>query len=132
MMQTPLQAYQVSLVQNDETVDVTEVDARSNDEAFDLAKTVFNESGIEVATDEMAVISIESAVSLVVRGFLDEKDNPFNYLNREIAYSVLVDYVEGLMTWEHPSTILQQVLESDEEIEVLTNRIVRRNHLMEI
>ncbi|HZK53004.1 MAG TPA: hypothetical protein VFC84_02190 [Desulfosporosinus sp.] len=132
MMQTPLQVYQVALIQNDDTVDVTEIDARSNDEAFDLAKTVFGERGFEVTTEEMEIISIESAVSLAVREFLEEKDNPFKILNQEIAYPVLVDYVEGLLTWEHPSTILDQVLESDEEIEVLTNRIVSQNHLMEI
>lgn len=130
MMKTPLQFYKVALIQNDETVDVTEVDARSDDEAFGLAKTIFDESEFEV--EKMVIMSIESAVSLVVREFLDEPNNPFEQLNKAIAYSVLVDYVDGLLVWEHPSTILNQVLESDEEIEVLTNRIVSQNHLMEI
>ena len=124
MMQTPLQVYQIALIQYGETVDVTEVDARSNDEAFDLAKTVFNESGIEVTKEEMEITSIQSAVSVAVREFLDEPNNPFEQLNKAIAYSVLVDYVDGLLAWEHPSTILNQVLESHEETEVLTNRIV--------
>ena len=131
-METPLQVYEVAFVIHGITVDVTEVDARSNDEAFDLAKTVFGESGFEVTTEEMEIISIESAVFLAVREFLGEKDNPFKILNQEIAYPVLVDYVEGLLTWEHPATILDQVLESDEEIEVLTDRIVSQNHRMEI
>jgi len=132
MMQTPLQVYQIALIQNDETVDVTEVDARSDDEAFGLAGTVFTESGFEMSMEVMEIISIESAVSVAVQEFLDEPNNPFEQLNKDLAYSVLVDYVDGLLTWEHPATILDQVLESDEEIEVLTDRIVMINHRMEI
>ena len=132
MLKTPLQVYQVALIQNDDTVDVAEVDARSNDEAFDLARMVFGERGFEVTTEEMEIISIESAVSLAVREFLDKPNNPFEQLNKDLAYPVLVEYVETLLTWEHPATILDQVLESDEEIDVLTDRIVMINHRMEI
>ena len=132
MMKTPLQVYEVALVICNLTLDVTEVDARSTEEAFDLAMTVFNESGFECLQDDMEIISIESAISVAVREFLDKTNNPFKQLNKGLAYSVLVEYVEGLLTWEHPETILAQVLESDEEIQILTNRMVRTNHLMEI
>lgn len=127
MMKTPLQVYEVALVICNLTLDVTEVDARSTEEALDLARTVFNESGFKCLQDDMEIISIESAISVAVREFLDKTNNPFKQLNKGLAYSVLVEYVEGLLTWEHPETILAQVLESDEEIQYLTYRIIRIN-----
>ena len=60
----------------------------------------------------------------VVEEFLSRPDNPFKELDQAKARSVLVGYVEGLTTWQHPATIIQEMLDSDEEIDVLRERIV--------
>ena len=62
----------------------------------------------------------------VVEELLSRPDNPFKDLNQAKARSILVGYVEELTTWQHPATILQEMLESDEEIEALTKVIMEK------
>ena len=53
-----MKMYQIALIDDDKTLDVTEVDAESDDEAFELAKTVFSESGFKTGRYEMAIITV--------------------------------------------------------------------------
>lgn len=48
--------YHIALIRDGKTIDVTEVDAYSNNEAFELAKTVFNESGHVVTLEELVIL----------------------------------------------------------------------------
>ena len=72
---------------------------------------------------------VQTAVEPMVRELLDEKDNPFNFLNKEIAYSVIVEYVKGFIKREDSAITFQRILTSDEEQEFLWNKIAIRNHL---